>query len=480
MLLKLSRFFLYAAPLSVVIVMVSTFFPFIGGKYYFFRVAVELSLVFFILWWAFEAPEGEVKKQLKEISRKPIFIAVSVFVFAFLLAVVFADNPKGAFWSNYERGEGGFQMIHYYVFFVLSALLLRQWANWKTLFKVSLVAAVLMILYGVLGYIAILKPDLFCVGGGGAQPTRDCMNFIAPHQAGTQDTFWSLLTIQRFQGSLGNPAYVAPYLMFSMFYALYLWIYGSSAKRKFFRNILYGGLLIILFFFFLLSQTRGAFLGLGAAIFAFLAYLGFSKPEWRKKVAGTSIFLVILAGFLAYNRQSDFVKKMPGGRLFDISFSTDAFQTRIWTWGSAWKGFLERPILGWGPENFSTVFDKYFDSRHFVPGKNTETWFDRAHSVVFDYLSETGIVGLVSYLGIFVVFYMQFFRTSRDRSNITTNSSNKKNNHPTILMSLIFAVPVGYLVQGSALFDVLPIYMNLFLFLAFGLYLFHQTNKLNV
>ena len=53
MFLKLSKFFLYASVFSVVVVMPSTFFPFIGGKYYFFRTAIELALISLMLWWAF-------------------------------------------------------------------------------------------------------------------------------------------------------------------------------------------------------------------------------------------------------------------------------------------------------------------------------------------------------------------------------------------------------------------------------------------
>ena len=42
--------------------------------------------------------------------------------------------------------------------------------------------------------------------------------------------------------------------------------------------------------------------------------------------------------------------------------------------------------------------------------------------------------------------------------------------------ALIFALPIAYLVQGIVLFDVLPIYMNVFLFLAFAAYRFEAPN----
>ena len=449
MLLKISKFLLYVSVFSVVVVLSSTFFPFIGGKDYFFRVSVELALVFFALSWAFENPE-DVKSRLKKVASKPIFKAVSVFVLLVILASLFAYDLHAAFWSNYERGEGGFQMIHYYIFFALLLALFTSDQDWSRLFKASLVAAVLMVLYGLFANL------------GWAD------NFIGPYSSGTAPaSWWHKLVDGRFQGSLGNPAYAAPYLIFSMFYAFYLWAESRMSKLR--RWIVYGGLTVAFLFFFTLSQTRGAFFGLGAAILAFLLYLIFrSCARVRKVSIIVLVCLVLLATPLFLFSNSPVVQKIPGSRMLDLSIlSTDSFKTRLWTWGSAWGGFLERPILGWGPENFSTVFDKFFNPNHFVPGRQTETWFDRAHSVYFDYLTETGIFGLLSYLAIFTVFFWQFFKHSSKTEDLKVSVKN----------ALVFSLPVGYLVQGLVIFDVLPMYINLFLFFAFSQYFFSRYVK---
>src|SRR5579864_7295209 len=83
---RIAKWYLYIAVFAVVIVMNSIFFPFIGGKDYFFRFTVELALGFFLLGWAFEAPEGEVESHLKSVFKKPIVIAVTLFVVMYLLA----------------------------------------------------------------------------------------------------------------------------------------------------------------------------------------------------------------------------------------------------------------------------------------------------------------------------------------------------------------------------------------------------------
>ncbi len=167
---KIAKWYLYISVFCVVVVMDSIFFPFIGGKDWFFRFAVELSLIAGLLWWAFEAKAGEVEQLVKSAFKKPLVIAASVFSGIVVLASLFAFDVHAGFWSNFERGEGGFQMLHYILFFLLLALFVREEKDWKKLFRFSLIAAVLMILYGVLsisGATGFISPY-----AGGAQPCR--------------------------------------------------------------------------------------------------------------------------------------------------------------------------------------------------------------------------------------------------------------------------------------------------------------------
>ncbi len=459
MLLKISKFFLYISVLCVLVVLNSTFFPFIGGKGYFFRIAIESAFVFFLLWWGFEAAAGEVSARFKKLLKQPLFLAVSLFFVLFMLATVFAFDSHAAFWSNYERGEGGLQMLHYYGLFFLAVLLFDEKKDWQRMFWVSLAAAVGMILYGMGAAVFNVDPVTGALSNtfGFIGPYADAGKLVKPTFLGR------LFMSERFQGSLGNPAYVAPYLMFSLFYLPWLWV--SENKRTLLKNISYGILTTFLAIFFFASQTRGAFVGLVAALFAFLLVLVIENRVWRKWLIFLMFAIAVLLGTLMYYRHSDFVKKLPAVRLLDIGLSDKTFETRLWTWNSAWQGFKEKPILGWGPENFSAVFDKYFDPRHFVPGQQSETWFDYAHSIIFDYLSETGILGLLSYLAIFGIFFREWFRKKFDSGG------------GTVLKALMVAMPVGYLVQGLALFNVLPIYINVFLFLAFACNQFYQEKK---
>lgn len=434
MLLKSAKFFLYASVFSVVVVLPDTYFPFIGGKYYFFRLTVEIAAALTLLWWAFA--NGDLYARFRRAAKQPLFLAVSVFVLVFVLASLFAYDSHAAFWSNYERGEGGFQMLHYYLFFVLLTLLFQEEKEWKLLFKLSLIAAGAIIAYGLLsaaGVPSVLGPYYTPTGP-------------------VATNFWGRLfyPVARFQGSLGNPSYVAPYLMFAMFYALWLWFLEKAERWKFWFYI---ALLAVFLIFFILTQTRGAFVGLAAGIVVYWLYELMVNRRYRRGAAISLAAILLLGGVLFSFKNVPVIHNSPIGRVLEIDLKESSLQTRLWTWNSAWQGFKERPLLGWGPENFSAVFDKYFDPRHYS-SLGAETWFDRAHSLIFDYLTEIGILGFLSYLAVFAVFYWQFLR-----KRVAEVSDWRA--------GLLFALPVAYWVQGLVLFDVLPIYINLFILFAF-------------
>ncbi|HXF44194.1 MAG TPA: O-antigen ligase family protein [Candidatus Paceibacterota bacterium] len=433
-LFKISKFFVYAALFSVVFVNVQTLFPFIVFKYVFFRSMVLAALVSFLLGIIFMNTE-EMSKFADDAKRRlmsPLVIAVTIFVLAFLLACLFGFNPAYSFWSNFERGEGGFQMLNFYIFFLLLTLLFKEKKDWFSLFKVSLIVAIIMIAYGILA-------------GLGVQ------GFIGvPLEIG-----------QRFQGSLGNTAYVGTYLLFSIFYALYLLIDSRSPRSKIFLL----PLIPIFLFFIWLTQTRGPFLGFAAGVAVFLAFLIFRGSRNAKRAGVVFLILLITLGTFLYQvRLSPVMQKLALSRLFNITLDNLSTQSRLWSWGTAIEGWKERPVFGWGPENYGRLFDKYFDTRHFIPNQPSDTWYDRAHSVFFDYLAETGLVGLLSYLGIFAVLFFWFFKRSSPKGFSLPEQG------------LNLAMTTAYLFQGLVIFDILPVYINLFLFLGFVNYKFHGQN----
>lgn len=436
--LKITKWLLVLPVLGIFIVSTSTLFPFIVGKYVWFRATVDLALIVFLLGLLFHDDASHMLSRVKEVLKQPLVIAVSVFIVIFLLAGFFGVDPATSFWSNFERGEGGLQLLHFWAWFVLLVALYREEKDWQNLFSFALVGGLLMAAYG------------FFAGIGAS-------GFIGPK-----------FGADRFSGSIGNPAYTAAYSIFMLFYIAYLLMSKYRAKLLSVGAIILYVLAAIFFMTFLLAGTRGAFLGLVVSAVAFLGFFIYTHKVWRKWLVSAVIVLILLVGLSIKFQDSRFIQAIPGARIFDISTGAKTFSDRSVMWKIAADGAKERPLLGWGPENYLRIFDQRFNTAYFKPAEGFGAWFDRAHSIYFDYLAETGILGLLSFLGMFVVFYMQFWKKRKEESNLHARS--------TVEQALLFSILFAYLVQGVVLFDVSPIYLNTFMILAFGAYQF-QSHK---
>lgn len=459
---KLARFFLYAAPFALTIVMPSIFFPFIGGKYWFFRTCVELAASATLVALAFGDSDGRLNEELKKIWRNPLVIAVTIFAGAFLLACFLGYDPVTSFWSNYERGEGGFQMIHYWTFFILLVLHFRDSKHWRTFFWCSLVAALWVIFYGLgaaAGWAGFVGPY---AQEGNSFIFKEPNN---PNGVSFSSFLFSLFSDSRFQGSLGNAVYVGPYLIFCLGYLA--WLYVSKNRKPLWLLAVSAALATLFCIIFLTAQSRGAFLGLSMAVFTYLLILAVSNRKWRMPVLICIFALVAIFAVLYMNREQSFVRALPISRILDISIFSGNAQTRIWDWMIAWRGFKDHPLLGWGPENYPAVFDKYFNPKYYTPKSVGETWFDRAHSVFFDYLAETGLVGLLAYLSIFATAGFVFLKLIRSHSRKSSDKENKDDNLSSVLSWAVWpALILAYLIQGVFAFDVLPIFINVLIVLA--------------
>lgn len=356
----------FILPFVAFIVPSDMFFPYITGKNFFFRVAVE---VIFALWLLLALAD---KKYRPEIS--PLLYAVTATVLVLVLSTVFGANPYRSFWSNYERMEGLIGHLHLLAyFFVLAGSLKEEKIRRWFLYALSSSGAV-MALYGWAQFF------------GWAQISM---------QSG-----------QRVDGYFGNAAYMAVFVLFNVFLLAYL---AFSEKKIWFRAILVAFIVLevpVIFF----TATRGAILGLigGAVIFAALFGLLGRTRNVRRIALGLVGALALLAIFFFATKGTEFAKhNYILSRFQDLSFKERTVESRFTIWKMSFEGFKERPILGWGIENYNQVFNKYYDP---IMWKQ-EPWFDRSHNIIFDWLIAGGLAGLAAYLSIFgAALYMLWQR----------------------------------------------------------------------
>ena len=369
----LRKFLIGGVFLSLFIPMVflsGYFFPFITGKNLVFRGLVEVMTMLLLVLAIFYSSYYPKKTW--------ILVLYSAFIFVLILSTFFSVDSYNSFWSNFERMEGLVTHLHLFAYFLVLVSVMKTERLWNWFFATSIGVSLIVSLYAVGQFLEKIK--IFQSG-------------------------------DRLESTLGNSAYLAAYLLFHIFIIGY-YLARNEIKNVYAKFALFGVLVfetIILF----LTETRGAIVGMigGLVVVALLnALCGEGK---NKKIAVSFIALLILIGgtFFAFKDMS-FIKEQRGlRRLSAISLTSDDVQARFTIWGMAIEGAKEKPILGWGLENFSVVFNKYYEPSLY----NREPWFDRAHNVFLDWLISAGVLGLLAYLSLFAsaIYYLVFDTTSK-------------------------------------------------------------------
>jgi O-antigen ligase len=269
----------------------------------------------------------------------------------------------------------------------------------------------------------------------------------------------------RFIGSLGNAGYAGFYFLFSLFSTALIAITVWKEKRGTWKKVLLGVAAAVFILFILLSKTRAAFLGLvGGSVGSALFLLWYGPPSIKKyaKRAFICIFLVItalvLAGFALPERYCPLCH-----RFTNISPKNAANEPRILVWKTSLEGIRERPIFGWGPENFYAAFNKRFDTRHFNPQDPTgsEIRVDRPHNIYLQYFIDAGVLGFGSFIAIFGVLYWRLFLFMKKRKDALSPQA-------LFTTAAIAGFSIAYLINGFFEVEAFATTFNLFIFLAFS------------
>ncbi len=410
------------------------FFPFISGKNMLFRLTVELAFISWLL-LAYQDKSYRVQKN---------YLSLAVFTFTgiVLIADLLGVNKTSSFFSGFERMEGFVGHIHYVLYFVVLTSVIKTKEEWKRLALWFFVANALVSLFGVL---QLLGSPAFIFGKHFPAAAESFARLFPIHQGG------------RIDSTLGNPAYFAIASVYFVFLALLGTVVAKTRNMK----ALLAAVALANAFLLIFTATRSAVLGLFAglviagALFLFerkkflyewilltVLTLGFAyslffakslvgdffilllivvalstarsffvfKERSKKVVAAVFLSGIALIGIFGLARKTDFVTQNPFlSRFANISASDPTGNSRIMVWKMAIQGFKEKPILGWGQDNFAYVFAKYQDPNMYAQ----EAWFDRCHNVFFDWLIAAGILGLVSHLALYFFAALLTARASK-------------------------------------------------------------------
>lgn len=413
------RILVYATALMPLIVAPSMFvFPFIVPKIIFLRIVVGFMLAAYVLLiWS----NWDRYKPKRSLLHGIVFL----FFISFSISTFVGVDWYRSFWDGHERMLGLFTIFHYIAYYYITSSVISKWVEWRNIFRVFLFAGSLVMLVGV--WQRFVNPDsLFNAGS------------------------------DRVFGTLGNAIYYSGFGLFLFYISLLLFV--KEKKGEVWRYVyMVTGLLGLLGVF--LGGTRGTLIGLILSIgLLMLWYLLYLKEHKKIRLGiGALIILGVLgSGLLFVNRDTTFVRSIPAvGRLLtqtDLAGGTT--QTRLWAWRISIDAWKEKPILGWGPNNYFYAFNKYY-SAEFMRHGLRETWFDNAHSAIFNTVTVQGVVGIVLYFGLFFVPVFVLWRRFRN-GDVTVH-----------VAGISIAFLGGHFVHNAAVFENPTSYLFFFLFLAF-------------
>ncbi|MCK5044558.1 O-antigen ligase family protein [Candidatus Parcubacteria bacterium] len=428
------------------------FSPANWGKTIVFRIILSV-MAFGFLWSLLSREKSEIGQKIAVIRKSLVFKLLLSLLGVYFLATIFSQDPYFSFWNSPYR-SGGFLNFSFYIFFSILVFLLLKKADWNKIWNFTLVIGFLVALIAIFQHFGLFS------------------NILASD-------------FSRPSSTTGAPSFLAIYLLLLSFLAL---VFGIQKKSK--KSLFYLFCFILFLFIILLTATRAAFLGLfiGLLFFAFFFPIRefIDKRHWRKMTwlkAGLGIILILGAiGAYWLNSQSQIVESLEKNKFFgtgfsrawssiqplldiqNISFGKIASEGRYSGWKVAWQSVKEKPILGYGPENFSIGFDKYYDpaisSITREGGRDAGSgWWDRAHNFALEIAVCAGIPALIIYLLLFGALFERLQKLKH------------RNPSKAIIYHGIQASFIAYLIANFFSFDSYSSYIILFLLIGYCLHL---------
>ncbi|MBP7512059.1 MAG: O-antigen ligase family protein, partial [Bacteroidia bacterium] len=228
---------------------------------------------------------------------------------------------------------------------------------------------------------------------------------LEKQKAGTH--LWEQKNLYELQSAFGHKNLYASFQLLCLPFIFYL----VQTEKKVLRYAATALLLLALASIGLI-QTKSVILGLGIAMIFALPVAGTLLLRQQKRTLILLIigYLSLLVGtaLFIYATQDKFT----------LLLSNDTIRERILLWNNTFEMIKEFAPIGVGAGNWQVYFPKYglgeFMQTNYLISDGYTT-FQRPHSDFLWVLSELGVLGLLSYLGIFVYVLINGIKSFRSR-----------------------------------------------------------------
>ncbi len=402
---------------------------------------------------------GEKRLILK---KTPLDLPILLFLISQILSTVFSIDPHTSLWGYYSRSNGGLFSILSYIILYYALVSNFDASEGLKFLKAALLGGVFVALWAIPEHFGVSPSCIMLTG----QATDSC---------------WVQEVAARVFATLGQPNWLAAYLGMLIFPALYFFLAATKLRQL----IFYFLSVIIFYLAFTFTYSRGATLGVLAGLLLFLAFLLFNRFQKPKDAGNTKLklFSMVLVFFVLINvlygsaltrfqlitQPAPAAKPTAGGAatLTQLeSGGTESGQIRLIVWKGALEIFKHYPVFGSGVETFAYSYYNFRPKEHNLVSE-WDFLYNKAHNEYLNYLATTGLVGIIAYLGMILVFVawgvMGILNIKYKISNIKQLSSDQK-----LLVASLLSGYISYLVQNFFGFSVVITALLFYLFAGFA------------
>lgn len=417
-----------------IIVLPPTFQPAEWSRAILFRIALTIIASFLFFRFFYKKDLFISLPKWKAPVYLPLLVLFAFFIIL-ILSTVFSEDIWFSIFGSPSRAGGLLNLLFYFIFAVFLALFIDK-NNWKKLFNFLFAAGVLISLLGIIQYFNLFK-DIFLSYEGGGAPSF-----------------------------LGNSTFLAIYMLFLAIFSFTLFTQEKGEKKK----LAYLSVFLLFLLTIIITGSRAAYLAMVASFSIFFFF--YPKKFKNLKITAVSILLIAFLVIILFNLFPQQLAKNNilstiSNRLSLKTIAKDLLGTRFEAWKMTVEAIKDKPILGYGPENFYIGFEKHYDST--VPNFHN-LWWDRPHNVFLEIAASSGLFALIFYLAFWIglLWQLQKFKRKQEDSK------------ETYLAHGLQAMFLGYLVVLFFNFDSFATYLISFFFVGYAFYLLSAQDKTEI
>lgn len=412
-----------------------------NAKYFFMLYVVY----FFVLILGYRLITGKISLSLR---KRTLLIILGVLILYNYISTFLGINPTMSLWSDIIRSTGVIFVTHLALLsFVLSELLKK--ADWDFVRRSIIWSSSIFSFFYILGsqglslFKGIFLSVDFSLNGlsVGNETFAGAFVFLS--------LVLTFIEISKRRAESSVPKILWVFLFLQIFNPL---MFNFSIFR--------GG--SISGPFDILGVARASSIVTYFSLFYFVIRSFLLKGRNQKYIKGYNIALFSLVSIFAILL---FIPNSPVQNKY-IDLSTGA---RIITWDSALESLKDRPVTGFGPENFGSAVQENFNNSLYLRENIGEIWFDRAHNVVIEGLVTKGIIGVLL-MAILIGFILRTLNRSSKKGLISREEAN--------LLGLLF---LGHVLQIFTSFDTVITYTVLAVLFGYVMHLeLEMTERVDI